>query len=301
MRIDLNLATTFLAIWRHRNVSRAAHALNLSQSAVSGGLARLREQLADPLFVRTRSGMEPTPRAAQIAPILETAVAQMHQAMIPAGRFEPRSMDRTIPVGMSDDYMLACGPALLRRVAAQAPNASIIFRQCNSQTAEAMLEAGEIEIAMVAAPQLKSRTMLHEAIGSSDYLCLADATAIDAPFPLGLDAYVALPHVLVSYSGRSGIVDQVLQSLGRKRKIMAALTQFAALPTFLTGAQAICTLPSHAAIALARTSGLRTCAPPMDMGRYDVRLVWRSDKHADAAHQWLRKSMTEAWNASPAC
>lgn len=300
MRIDLNLAPTFLAIWHYRSVSRAAVALNLSQSAVSGGLARLREHLDDPLFVRTRAGMEPTPRAIEIAPILESALVQMQQAMSPVGPFDPRNMDRAISVGMSDDYMLACGPALLRQVAGQAPNASIIFRQCNSQTAEAMLESGEIEIAMVTTRPLKSRAMRHEVIGRSDYLCLADASALGAAFPLELDAYVALPHVLVSYSGRSGIVDQVLRAIGKERRIMAALTQFAALPAFLTGTKAVCTLPSHAANALARTSALATCPPPMAIEGYDVSLVWRSDKQADAVNQWLRMSMTDAWNTSVA-
>lgn len=301
MRIDLNLANIFLAIWRHRSVSRAAGALNLSQSAVSGSLARLREQLDDPLFVRTRSAMEPTPRAVEIAPMLESAVAQMQRAMAPAGRFDPRIMDRAITIGMSDDYMLACGPALLRRIAAEAPRASIIFRQCNSHTAEGMLETGEIEIAMVSTPRLRSRTMRYEAIGTSDYLCLADAAALGTSFPLSLDAYVDLPHILVSYSGRSGIVDQVLRNMGRERRIMAALTQFAALPPFLTGTKAICTLPSHAAIALVETSGLRTCAPPVPIERYDVSLVWRSDKQADATNQWLRESMADAWNGCLHC
>lgn len=66
-RLDLNLAISFLAIWEERSVSRAAIRLNLSQSAVSGALARLRAITDDPLFVRSRIGMEPTPRATAMA------------------------------------------------------------------------------------------------------------------------------------------------------------------------------------------------------------------------------------------
>lgn len=296
-RLDLNLATTFLAIWRHRSVSKAAQALNLSQSAVSGALGRLRAQVGDPLFVRTRAAMEPTPRATQIAPLIEAALGQMQQALGPAEPFEAARLARAITVGMSDDYMLACGPELVRQIAAQAPEASVIVRQCNSHTAQAMLESGEIELAMVAMPRLLGRTMRRAVIGRSDYLCLADAPALAVGFPLSLDDFVALPQILVSYSGRSGAVDQALEALGRERRILAALTQFAALPPFLLGANAVCTLPSHAALALAGASGLQTCPPPMAMPDYEISLVWRSDKHADPASCWLRATLVAAWES----
>jgi len=61
---DLNLLRIFDAVWRHRNLSRAATELELTQSTLSHALGRLREQLDDPLFVRTGHGMQPSARAA---------------------------------------------------------------------------------------------------------------------------------------------------------------------------------------------------------------------------------------------
>ena len=64
---DLNLLRIFEAINRDGSVSKAADHLGLSQPAVSNALNRLRRQFDDPLFVRTQRGMEPTPKAEQLA------------------------------------------------------------------------------------------------------------------------------------------------------------------------------------------------------------------------------------------
>ncbi|NOW47677.1 DNA-binding transcriptional LysR family regulator [Novosphingobium sp. SG751A] len=298
-RLDLNLATSFLAIWEERSVSRAAIRLNLSQSAVSGALARLRAITDDPLFVRTRMGMEPTPRAIAMAPVLSAALDRMSEALTPLSPFVPEGVARALVVGMSDDFMLACGPALVRRLLAEAPQASVIFRQCNSRTAAAMLESREIDMAMIAGGRAQGRgqAIRCQAIGQSSYLCLADPLA--DPFanaaPLTVESYIALPHVLVSYSGRSGLIDEALQALGRKRRVITALTQFAALPPFLQGSGWIATLPTHAALALARSTGLATFAPPLALEPYEVTLCWRRDGDADQVSQWLRGLMADVW------
>jgi len=62
-RLDLNLLLVFAALMRERSVRRAANRLYLGPPAVSMALARLRETVGDPLFVRANAGMQPTPRA----------------------------------------------------------------------------------------------------------------------------------------------------------------------------------------------------------------------------------------------
>ena len=65
--LDLNLLRVFNAIFDERNLIRAGKKLNLSQSATSHALARLRPTLQDELFVRTARGMEPTVPAVTVA------------------------------------------------------------------------------------------------------------------------------------------------------------------------------------------------------------------------------------------
>jgi DNA-binding transcriptional LysR family regulator len=64
---SLDLLATFLEIYRSGSLSAAAERLGISQPAVTGQLARLEEQIGEPLFLRSRKGVVPTPRAAALA------------------------------------------------------------------------------------------------------------------------------------------------------------------------------------------------------------------------------------------
>mgnify|MGYP003494002548 CR=1 FL=1 len=62
-KIDLNLLPIVIALYDESSVSRAAQVLGMSQPAVSMALRKLRVAYHDPLFVRVRNGITPTPRA----------------------------------------------------------------------------------------------------------------------------------------------------------------------------------------------------------------------------------------------
>ena len=79
--IDLNLLRVFDAVYRTRNVSRAAETLDLTQPAVSQGLTRLRLLVKDPLFIRASGGVQPSPRADRLAPAVRTALGTLEQAL----------------------------------------------------------------------------------------------------------------------------------------------------------------------------------------------------------------------------
>src|SRR5689334_3475518 len=73
--LDFKQLQLFDLVYTTRSVTRTAELLEQSQPTVSIGLGKLRRQLRDPLFVRTPSGMQPTPRSdaliAQAREILE--------------------------------------------------------------------------------------------------------------------------------------------------------------------------------------------------------------------------------------
>lgn len=291
-RLDFNLTTTFLALWEERSVSRAAKRLSLSQSAVSASLARLREAADDPLFVRTRGGMQPTLRAIAMAGPLQDGVALIHTAFSTVTAFDPATSRQHFSVGMSDDFQIAIGPLIARRLAAEAPRVSVTFRQTNRHRVEDLFEEGEIDFAVVAQPNVRSGLQQQE-IGHSGYACLLDPVACNLMLPLTLEDYLTLPHLLVSFSGREGIVDHVLKNLGHSRRVQSALTHFSALPPFLVGTRAVATLPIHAAQSLAAVSNLTVCAAPIDLGEYSVSLLWQRT----ADNPWIRQVITNAFMA----
>src|ERR1700761_4362520 len=110
--LDLNLLLVFDAVLRERSVGRAADALAISQPAVSHALNRLRHALKDKLFVRTPSGMLPTPRAAQLAVPVRKALDEL-QLAVEGNRFDPSSTERRFTLAVNNyAAVVAAGPII---------------------------------------------------------------------------------------------------------------------------------------------------------------------------------------------
>ena len=115
--VDLNLFKVFEALFEEGGASRAAIRLNLTQSAVSAALGRLREVFSDTLFVRTGRGLAPTSRAKELKPLVSEALGKCRQTVAIAWPEATSFHGRSVSVGLSDDFEIAVG----RKRAAQAP------------------------------------------------------------------------------------------------------------------------------------------------------------------------------------
>ena len=124
IKADLNLLRVFDIVMEVRSVSRAADRLGLTQSAVSHALARLREQLADPLFVRQRGGLAPTQRAYEIAPGVRDGLNRLRDAIAESG-FDPGSTAHVFTISASGYFSLTLLPILLARLRDEAPHAQL--------------------------------------------------------------------------------------------------------------------------------------------------------------------------------
>src|SRR3546814_18896957 len=85
--IDLNLLVTFDAMMQERNVTRAGLRVGLSQPSMSHALVRLRQLCGDPLFVRVKGGMEPTPFAHRIASNVRAGLSMLQPGLASAAAF----------------------------------------------------------------------------------------------------------------------------------------------------------------------------------------------------------------------
>jgi len=106
VNIDLNLLRIFDILYDERSVTRAAAHLFFTQSAVSHALARLREVLGDPLFLRIPSGLQPTERAQQLAPRLRVALAEIRSAVAPP-MFDPAKTRQHFVIAAGSDFLHA--------------------------------------------------------------------------------------------------------------------------------------------------------------------------------------------------
>ena len=99
---DLNLLVAFSALLEERNVTKAARRLNVTQSAMSASLKRLREALGDPILLQHGKSMIPTSHALALAPDIATALGDLRRLIQPSAGFDPATTARTFRIAASD-------------------------------------------------------------------------------------------------------------------------------------------------------------------------------------------------------
>ncbi len=293
--VDLNLLKVFESLYEEGGAGRAAIRLGLTQSAVSAALARLRVLYGDHLFERTGRGLRPTPKADELRPVIVEALDKCRQSVAQVLPANASYGNRVLTIGLSDDYEMALGAALVERVQREMPGLRLILRQTHSLIAAEELMARRADLSLTAGG-VTSRTLGRQALGTGGYACVMGPQSGANP-SLDLEEFVRREHILVSSGGHIGIVDEGLKALGRKRRVRVSTTHFSALPYLLAGNDCIATLPRHAAIALARYTALQWAPCPLPLPAYSVELGWRMDSLRDPAVQHLQRLVTEVAKA----
>lgn len=284
--LDLNLLRALDALLDERSVTRAANRLALTQPAVSGLLARLRERFDDPLFVRGRRGVTPTPRALALAGPVKRILADVESLVRPE-TFDPATAAFTLSIAATDYALQAVVAPFLPRLMALAPGVRVLARPIEAADAPTLFERGELDIALStpsdALPELHARKLFEERYV---VVARADHPRIGAD-GVGLDDFCALDHALVSYGGESfrGVTDEALARLGRRRRVVLSLSSFLVLADVLRTTDLIAVVPSRLA---ASAAGLKICPPPIEIPGFVKLAVWHERTHADPAQLWAR-------------
>ena len=117
MRYDLNLLPIFVALMDERSVTRAAERMGMTQPALSNALSRLRLMLQDQLFVRERYGIQPTPIALELSPLIAEALALLDDAVLGQQAFDPAQAERLFTIAPNGYVEFVLVPAVVARPA----------------------------------------------------------------------------------------------------------------------------------------------------------------------------------------
>lgn len=286
-KVDLNLLKVFLALCQEHNVTRAAEKLCVTQSAVSSSLKRLRHLYQDPLFQRTQNGMVPTTRALLLRPLIQDALTKVEQSLSDTVALDVRQQARTVTIGLSDDFEVAFGRELIESIRQEAPNFRIVFKQTNSIVVEQALKEHDIDLAITGGgindPRIK-----HLSLGRSGYLCIYDKRHRSDDSEILLEEFIAREHILISYTGITGSVDDCLEEIGLSRKITVASTHFSAIPFLLADTDAIATIPDFAARKIAKQGCFAVSSCPVAMQEFAINIGWHYDANRDSALMLVR-------------
>jgi len=159
--IDLNLLVAFDALMAERSVTRAGTRIGRTQPAMSAALSRLRTLLRDELFVRGPAGLQPTPRALDLARPLGHALADIQRTLAFTQAFEARSSALVFTLGLSEHPTFVLLPRLVARLREVAPAITLRIRSFTARDdAVTMLDAGEVDLAIGVSPTTQAARIL---------------------------------------------------------------------------------------------------------------------------------------------
>lgn len=300
-RTDLNLLVLFEAVMQERHVGRAAEGLNLTASAVSHGLKRLRSLFGDPLFLKTPRGVVPTQRAEELAPGVADVLARLRAVMASNTPFDPAHSTRRFTLGAPDGISSVLLPPLLALLAREAPAVDIGMRQLLPREGEPnmalawrdaldLVEGRAIDAAIVPLGEVPARFSV-KTLFSEPFVIAARRghPYLGAP---GLEAYCASRHLVVSHAGDPhGFVDAALAAQGLSRRVALTVPNFMFALAALADTEMIAALPRRFVAMHGRRFGVEGIAPPLPLPAYAINLVVPRVALMDAGIAWLAATL----------
>lgn len=296
--IDLNLAVVLHVLLEERNVSRAGKRLALSQSATSHALSRLRDLLADPLFVRTPRGLTPTARAEALAPQLAQGLLAIEGSLFSPPVFDPATARKDFTIGSSDYGDLLAMPGLLTRLAKLGPNMNVWSRTAPAD-ARVHVASGELDLLVCPPDGHEGLDQLHgEELWRDEFVVVMRRGHPLTKQKLTLARYADAEHAFVAPRGRhGGIVDKVLAEHGRHRRIAFSTPNFLVAPQVVAKTDLVITLAARIARGFAKRLPLVLMPPPVKLPGFSIHMYWHDRTDTDPAHRFLREQLTQVAHA----
>lgn len=295
---DLNLLVALDVLLREGNVARSAQQLGLSASAMSRTLARLREVTGDPLLVRAGRGLVPSPRALDIREKVRQLVEDGEAVLRPVGDLDITRLERTFTLRTSDGFVESFGPALVNRVAKEAPGVRLHF-VAKANKGSALLRNGTIDletgvIGESTGPEVRAQGLFKDrfigVVRNDHELCEGEITPA---------RYAKAQHVLASRRGLArNRLDDALGALGITRNVVAVVGGYSTALAFVRASELVATVPERHTANL--RAGLFSFPLPIAMPEFTVSLLWHPRMEADPAHRWLRRCIRMAIRTSAA-
>ncbi|WJG10749.1 LysR family transcriptional regulator [Aliiglaciecola sp. LCG003] len=291
-RIDLNLFAVFDAIYTAGSLTKAADVLCITQPAVSNSLARLREMLNDPLFVRTGHSMTPTPVAQNIIGPARNALGLLRKSVQDSHTFDPETAEKSFHFATRDLLEASVMPRLLANLQSRSPRITITNYEVARNTVVSAMASGSLDF-YADASTFTDPHLCKQKIAEDRFVVMARKNHPDLKQGLDLDTFLRLGHINVSHrrSG-AGPIDIALDKIGKRRKIVMRGQHFLTVPSTIVKTDLISCIPYH----LAKHYELSIYEMPFHVSPLEYFLYWHVSADHDHAHIWMREQISEVAN-----
>ncbi|MCF5723175.1 LysR family transcriptional regulator [Pseudomonas syringae] len=284
--IDLNLVRVFVTIFETGSVSRTAERLHVTQPSISYALARLRKMLNDPLFKRSRDGMQPTFLATQLYAKFRFSLSEIERAIAQTSHFDPRVSTRGFRLALSDLGEVFFLPYILQALQKQAPHTELEILQIDIDKLGDWLKTGKIDAAICNRSDLPLDANC-DVIFQERYVCLIASDHPRIGDTMTIEQYLEEHHVVVSAVTGHHVVEDRLREAGLVRKVRLRVPHFSVLPEVVSSSDLVVTLPARVARMFASRSATRIVELPFPVPAIEIGLQWNDHDSDILAQRWF--------------
>lgn len=285
-KFDLNLLVAFEALMAERSVTRAAQRLNLTQSATSASLKRLREAFQDELLVLHGKTMIPTPHALSLAPEIASAIVLLKNLISSATGFDPAVSERRFRLVASDYTTTVLIQPLLGRLQREAPHVRLDLLSPREDSSDRMAK-GEYDLSIMPIEFADLRHPTEELWRERHVIVGWRGNPMFAR-PISVEDYAAAGHVVVQIDGRNTFIENALAQRGLVRNVEVAVPSFLQVPWLLPDTMRLSLMHERLATMMAQRLDLSIAPLPFEIPPMIQVLQYHSTRHLDQGLRWLR-------------
>lgn len=286
---DFNLLTALDVLLSEKSVAGAAKRLELSASAMSRTLARLRQVTGDPLLVRAGRKMVLTPHAESLQARAKNVVTEMRAVLNASpAPLSLSTLEKRFTLRTNEGFIDVFGPALVNAVAREAPGVTLEFVAKPEKDAR-FLREGRVDLEIGVLENMGPEIRLQALFRDRFVAALAKNHPLAAFAELSREQFVSVGHVIASRRGAiRGPVDEALATYGISRRIAAVVPAFSAALAVARDAELIAVVPAS---CLQSAAGKEMIGFPLPVSTPEITVsqMWHPRQEHELAHRWLRQ------------
>ncbi|MET0452497.1 MAG: LysR family transcriptional regulator [Mycobacterium sp.] len=292
--LDLNLFVALDALLDEGSVGGAAQRLHTSPPAMSRTLARLRRLLDDPILVRAGRAMVPTPRALAMQSGVHELVEQGRRLLAPPEQPDPATLRRTFSIQIGDLLSNTIGARLVSRIRSEAPGVTLRFVGDSHEDTDALRD-GSVDLELGQMRRAHPETHI-EPLFSDRMVGVVRAGHEFVTKRVTLKRFAAAEHVVSSRRGRlTGPIDGLLAEHGLRRRVVVCTPSALGSLQLIQNSDLVGITPLVITRDTVAAFSLQTFDIPLSLPTLDLSVAWHPRYDADAAHQWLRQCVRDAF------
>lgn len=283
---DLNTLVALKVLLDEKHVTRAAEKLNLTQSAVSRTLARLREMFDDPLLVKSGKHLTTTPKAEKLQPLLNQALEQISELLLPEA-FDPSTHCGNIRIATTDYGSHSILPRLVPRLNDVAPDVTLTAVDWRSNL---LTELEENKVDLIIGGAAEPPADIYQRVVAHDHFQALVRQSHVCANQLSLEDYLSLNHVMISPTGNGqSEIDSVLAKQGLTRKVAVRVPHFFAALEIIARTDFMILLPANFIRRYVDQEKFAVLEVPFELPHFEIAMFWHARMHHDPLHRWFRE------------